>query len=193
MSLLSSTDIWKPTRIALVAIVLSLVSSAGIGIIIVLVGDFDETEVKILATTGTLTGFSILSLPSLFHLERTRYPYVSKVAIFASIAFFGMILLLIWGGDIGGGEMFWKSLGSAGVVSIAINHSLLLLIPISTKKLISLSQRITVSIIAIVGILILVAIWVGDLPGPLIRILGALVILDALGTIAVPMLVRISK
>jgi hypothetical protein len=104
-----------------------------------------------------------------------------------------MILLLIWGGDIGGGEMFWKSLGSAGVVSIAINHSLLLLIPISTKKLISLSQRITVSIIAIVGILILVAIWVGDLPGPLIRILGALVILDALGTIAVPMLVRISK
>ena len=193
MSLLGSTGIWKPTRIALVAIVLSLVASAGIGIIIILVGDLDETEVKILATTGALTGFSILSLPSLFHLERNRYPHISKVAIFASIAFLGMILLLIWGGDIGGGGTFWKILGSAGVVSIAINHSLLLLIPIPTKKLISLSQTVTVSIIATVGVLILVAIWVGDLPGPFIRILGALAILDALGTVAVPMLVRISK
>ena len=60
----------RPTRMALAILIASLFVSALIGITIILIGRFDETEMRILATAGTLAGFSVLSLPSLFHLER---------------------------------------------------------------------------------------------------------------------------
>ena len=93
----------RPTRVALGTLGLSLVGSAMIGITIILVGDFEETEMKVLATTATLSGFSILSLPSLFHLERARYTYLTWVGISASLALFAMVLLVIWSGNVIGG------------------------------------------------------------------------------------------
>ena len=42
------------------------------GIFVILIGDFDETEIKILLTAGSLAGLSILGLPSLFHIERNK-------------------------------------------------------------------------------------------------------------------------
>ena len=67
----------RPTRLALGALAFSFVGSALIGITIILLGDFGETELQVLATAGSLAGFSILSLPSLFHLERARYTYLT--------------------------------------------------------------------------------------------------------------------
>ena len=92
------TRLRRPTRLALGALGLSLVGSAMIGITIILVGDFEETEMRVLATTATLSGFSILSLPSLFHLERARYKYLVRMGISASLALFAVVLFVIWGG-----------------------------------------------------------------------------------------------
>ena len=68
---------WRPIRLALVALVFSLAGSALIGITIIRVSDFDEAEIRALATAGILTGLSTLSLPSLFHLERACYAYLT--------------------------------------------------------------------------------------------------------------------
>ena len=67
----------KPTRIALITLVSCLVASAVIGITIVLIGDFGDVQIKILATVGVLAGLSIISLPSLFNLEKSRYKLIA--------------------------------------------------------------------------------------------------------------------
>ena len=75
----------NPTRIAFAGIVCSLVVSAIVGIFVILVGDFDETEIKILFTSGSLAGLSILLLPSLFHLERNQYMIVARLGVLTAI------------------------------------------------------------------------------------------------------------
>ena len=183
----------RPTRLALSALVLSLVASAMIGITIIILGDFSETEMRVLATAGTLAGYSILSLPSFFHMERARYTYLTLLAIPTSLAFLVMILLLIWSENIlfwVTEGTFWKTLGSAGVIAFAANHSLLMLIVTPSKALISLFQWATVLIIATVGTLIVIAIWTEEMP---MRLLAALIVLDVLGTISIPILARLFR
>lgn len=184
---------WRPTRLALVVLAFSLAVSALIGITIILVGDFDETEIRVLATAGTLAGFSILSLPSLFHLERVSHKFLAWAGISSSLLLFAMVLSVIWSTDIIGGETFGKILVSIGVTAFAINHILLMLIATPEKIFVSVCQWLTVGVISIVGVLILSAIWWGGAPEMMMRLFGALGVLDALGTVAVPILVRISR
>lgn len=183
----------RPTRLALGALALSLVGSAMIGITIILVGDFGETEMRVLATTGAMSGFSVLSLPSLFHLERARYKYLVRIGISASLALFAVVLFVIWGGRVTGGELVLKTLASVAIVAFATNHILLILIATPSRILISLCQWSTTLMIIMVSVLILVAVWTEGMPETMVRPFSSLVILDALGTITVPIVVRISR
>ena len=183
----------RPTRLALSLLSISLAGSALIGIVIILLGDFDSTEIRVLATAGSLAGFSILSLPSLFHLERGRYKSLAYMGILSSLILFTILVFMIWNGNIVGGEVFGKTLASVGVTAIGTNHALLLLIPTPAKILISLFQQATTLIIAIVSILILGIIWTEEMPETMLRLLGVLGVLNALGTVTVPILVRISR
>jgi len=187
---LSSSLPRRPTRLALAALAFSLVSSALIGITIILLGDFDETEIRVLATAGSVAGFSILALPSLFHFERTRYTYLTWLGISSTLALFTMVLFGIWSGNALGGETFGKTLASVGATAFATNHALLLLIPTTPKILISLCQWATILIIAIVCVLILGIVWTEEMPDMMMRLFGALGVLDALGTVLVPILVK---
>lgn len=189
---LGDISLEHPTRIALTILVISLVCSASIGIIIILVGDFDETGMRVLATAGSIAGFSIMSFPSLFHLERNRYTYLTRVGIPSSVAFLVMIIITVWtAGDFPWDEEFWKILGSTGVVAFATNHTLLVLTAMPTNTLISICRWITISVIAIVGILILINIW-SELE-IMSRPFAALIVLDVLGTISVPILARMTR
>ena len=192
-SLFTSICPWRPTRLALVSLAFSLTGSALIGIAIILVGDFDETEMRVLGTAGALAGFSVLSLPSIFHLEKARYTYLTWTGISASLVFLAMLLFVIWGENAIGGEAFMKTLASVGVVAFATNHICLMLIATPTKFFISICQRATILIIGTVGVLILIAIWTEDMPEMMVRFFGALGVLDALGTITVPILVRMFR
>ena len=89
----------KPTRIALITLVSSLIASSVIGIIIVLVGDFGETQIKILGTVAAVAAFSLISLPSLFNLEKQRYQLIARPGIFMALVFFLLILIIIWGSE----------------------------------------------------------------------------------------------
>jgi len=101
-----------------------------------------------------------------------------------------MVLFGIWSGNVLGGETFGKTLGSVGATAFATNHALLLLIPTTAKILISLCQWATILIIAIVCVLILGIIWTEEMPDMMMRLFGALGVLDALGTVLVPILVK---
>ena len=177
---------------ALTTLVLCLLLSAIIGIIIILLGDFGELEFKTLGTAATLAGFSIVSLPSLFSLERFRYQLLAKFGFISCIVFFSLILILIWIGEAGNGEIFFKILVTFGIFSFSINHILLILIVKPLKILITITQRLTVLSISLLSLLLLLAIWTEDLPEILARIAAAIAIIIALGTISIPILSRIN-
>ena len=88
------------------------------------------------------------------------------------------------------GELYFRILASLGVLAVATNHSLVLLITRSAKMIVKIFQQTTVTIIVLVTIFFLIAIWNDGLPEPLLRVFFVLVVLDALGSIATPVLVK---
>ncbi len=181
------------TRLAFAGIVCSLVISAIVGIFVILLGDFDETEIKILLTSGSLAGLSILSLPSLFHLERNQYMTLSRIGIVAAIAGFSAIQLVIWSEGNFAGQIFWKAVATNGVLAFSTNHMLSLFMAKVQETLVVMSRWVTILAIATVAIFIVYVIWANEVPEQAIRIFGSVVIIDALGTIAFPIIVRLSK
>ena len=181
----------KPTRIALITLVSSLIASSVIGIIIVLVGDFGETQIKILGTVAAVAAFSLISLPSLFNLEKQRYQLIARPGIFMALVFFLLILIIIWGSEDFGNELIGKSTFTAGVVAVWLNHILLLFIAQTNARVILFCKKLTSLIIFLVGSILIGTIWSEEMPDALFRGLIILVILDVLGTIALPVLSRI--
>lgn len=181
------------THFATLALIFSLAGCALIGIAIVLLGSFNETEVKVLVTAGSVAGLSILALPSFFHIERANHQNLARLGIATSLALFGLLMYVIWGGEIRNGEMFGKTLASIGIIAFSTNHALLILIAKQVNKRITICQRATVLIISVVSVLLLLGIWTEKMPEIVIRLLAALVILDALGTMSVPILAKTSK
>ena len=178
-------------RAALVILISLLIISAVIGIVVILVGSFDETEIKVLSTCGVLCAYTALMTPSLFHIGRRRYTKLTRIAITSTSIALVMLLYLIWGGEgQRGGESYFRILASLGVLAVATSHSLILLITRSTKLIVKIFQQATVGIIVLVTIFFLVAIWNDGLPEPLLRLFFALVVLDALGSITTPVLVK---
>tara|TARA_B100002003_G_C14122365_1_gene539886 strand:- start:834 stop:1406 length:573 start_codon:yes stop_codon:yes gene_type:complete len=183
----------NPTRIAFAGIVCSLVISAIVGIFVILVGNFDETEIKILFTSGSLAGLSILSMPSLYHLERKQYRIVARVGVMTAIAGFLAIQLVIWSEGDFGGEFFWKAVATDGILAFSMNHMLFLLMMRLEQPLSVMSRWVTILAISTVAIFMMYVIWANEVPEQAIRIFASVVVLDALGTIALPIMVRLSK
>ena len=89
-------------RIALIILVALLIISAAIGVSVILMGSFGDTEVRVLATSGVLSSYTVLMMPSLFHIEGGRYSHLTRLAVPATSITLVLILLLIWGvGPIG--------------------------------------------------------------------------------------------
>ena len=110
-------------RTALIILVALLIVSATISIAVILVGSFDDTELSILATSGVLSGYTALMMPSLVHIEGGRNSLLTRFAITSTSVTLIMVLLLIWGGDPIEGEAYLKGLASVAVLAIATNHA----------------------------------------------------------------------
>lgn len=190
--LLSSNYFYRPTRLALAVLVISLIINAVIGVSIILVGDFDGTDGKVLMTATSLAIFSIISLPSFFHIERRRYVHLSVAGIITALILYGLVVLAIWGKG-SDNEILFKTIASLGILAIGTNHALLMLIATPTNILISICQRLTLGIIVIVGAILQIVVWTEEMHDMMARILGVLVIIDVLGTILVPMLSRMFR
>ena len=108
-----------------------------------------------------------------------------------ALVFFLLILIIIWGSEDFGNELIGKSTFTAGVVAVGLNHILLLFIAHTNARAILFCQKLTSLIIFLVGSILIGTIWSEEMPDALFRGLIILVILDVLGTIALPVLSRI--
>ena len=171
---------------------MSLLVAGGLWTIaIVLTGNFGEDEAKVVGTFAALVLFSVTALPSILHLEAGRYREFSGLGILASLAFFAMAVVLIWSEPEGDG--FFKPLATLGVTAFLAGHASLMLSAMARGRLISAVLIATVLVTTAVAAVSITAIWTEDISGTLLRALGTLVVLDILGTIAVPVLSTIRR
>ena len=182
-------------RIAIVALVASLSITAVVGIVTLLSGDFGEVQGRVLGTTLLIAGASILAL---CHLSVVGRPVrvVGFVGLGASAVALVIGLLLIWTPwyDNGGGwpADLWRWFGITSIVAASLAHAnLLLQLSGRRRRAVRIALAITLAAIAVVAVMLvlpLISDWAipGGDGGEYWRWFGVIAIVDALGTIVLP-------
>ena len=121
-------------------LVIALFVSALIGIFIFLVGNFGETEFRLLLTTLTVGGYSLTGLCSATNQKRSELKFFSTIGMLISVIGFVVTLGAIW--EIIDFNNIWKTMVVFIILSVAIAHISLLLL-VSPK-----SENVRYSLIA---------------------------------------------
>jgi hypothetical protein len=173
-------DLTIGKRLFGLVLVFALCASALLAIGILLLGEFDETQARILATTGLIGFFSLLALPGGVLLDQGRHVPVAWTLIGLAVFSFVIAMNLTWG-DVDS-ENLWKVAGSATAVTGAFSQA-----ATSTSRrrtsdtqgvgLLYLLSLVGVSLLAL---LILIAIWESVEDEDFYRFLGAVAVADLL-------------
>jgi len=83
-------------KIFLTTLIIALSISALIGAFVLLIGEFGETEAKLLATTLSIGGFSIAGLCASIWYDRRKFLLFSLSGIITSILGLFYSIILIW-------------------------------------------------------------------------------------------------
>ncbi len=109
-------DTLRVKRLFLVALITSLCATAGLAIGTLLLGDFDHTASRILATTALLSAFSLVALPAGILMDQRRSLTLAWATV--ALAAFGFLhsQWVVWADD---GENMWKLLGAISAFAVA--------------------------------------------------------------------------
>ena len=180
-------------RTFLLAMIISLSISALIGIVIFLFGDFGETEGRLLMTTLTIGGYSLMGLCcSVLHERRTHNEFAVAGMVLSVLGFL-FTVLVIWEALDMESEFTWKGIFSLLILAFTAAHISLLLLIRSGSGIVKGALTATLACIAIVAGMLLWFTYTGfDIEDEFFyRLLGVFSILDVLGTIVTPILHKV--
>jgi hypothetical protein len=190
---LPHTGVKGARRVAVIAIVASLSITALVGIVVLLTGTDDDALDKVLITALVLAAFSVTSLCHLAVVGRAPQ-VVGFVGIIASACAFVAAEILIWTDNLSSdaNQNWSRALGVLTVLALSLAHAnLMLLLESRTRFIVRVGLPVTLTLIALVAI----GIWIPILDNGTFpdsnsdwywRVFGVLAILDALGTIVLP-------
>ena len=104
-----------------------LIATACIAIISVLTGEFGEFQVKVLATTLTISAASICSMSAAAFIERRRQRILGSIGIGLSCVAALLVIGGVWSGT--SDVNYWRTTMSFIFLAIAVAHGLLLCLP----------------------------------------------------------------
>jgi hypothetical protein len=177
-----------PRRALLLAVAALLSASAALAVGILLVGDFGDTEVRILGTTGLLAAFGVLGLPATLLAERRLLPALSAAIALVAAAGAALAVAAVWSEA----AVLWRSMGTAATALVAGGQVALLTArgrpsdPVSVRRLRAISTALA---LAVAG-MTLWLIWAEDADDDFGRVFGALIVLDVLAVALQPLLAR---
>lgn len=162
--------------------------TAIIAIFSVLVGKFGETQLKVLATTFTISATSICAMSCAAFIEKRQANLAGTIGIlFAAISAI-LTITGVWG-EIGN-DKFWRSTVTLIVISVAFAHAFLLLMPnLSANH--KWTQIAAVISIAVLAALICSFIWSDTDNQFYYRLLGVASIVVVLFTLIVPICAKL--
>ncbi|ANY09054.1 hypothetical protein [Pseudonocardia sp. HH130630-07] len=187
-------------RAMIVLVVGALVVAALLGIAALLGGEFGELQGRIVLSTLVVAAFGTTALCDLAVVTRAVRA-IGFCGLAASLGAAVCALVLIWQDSMGAdpGEYWWKSLGLLTIAAVALAHGNLLL-PLADRPHRAIRAGLAVALAAIAVVAVMLALPVltdGAVPGPsddgYWRWFGVAAIVDALGTIALPVLVLVLR
>lgn len=190
-------------KVFLLTLLTSLVVSAAIGVVILLIGDLDDTQLKLLLTMLALGGFSLTGLASTSRPSSLWLWPVSYLGMASSTVALAVFVLHIWDRmDI---LRIWnlqeyddwdrKLLATLIVLTISLAHMSLLAALQPANDLVGFCRRAGLLAVAAMGALLIGIILRGvalDSEGFYIRLVGLVAVLDMLGTAALAILARLA-
>lgn len=178
-------------------LLLCLSTTAAIGIYALLTGSFNETGVRVLTST-LLVGLSCMFCLADLSVLDTRHRAVGSIGISAATTALVQGLFLIWAVDTGvpGDTWFLVARGFflAAILAFALAHAALLLrIVLPDSGSIAAVRAATLTTMGVVALLLSAPVVESGLAdtGGYWRLVGALAILDVLGTVSLPVLARL--
>jgi hypothetical protein len=96
-------------RLLVRLIVVSLVVTAAAAIVALLAGDFGDTQLRVILTTGAVSLYGVMGLPAGVLLEQGRYRPLAQAVGLAVVLAFGVVLYLIWAEWNDAGDTAWKT------------------------------------------------------------------------------------
>ncbi|MFQ6027508.1 MAG: hypothetical protein ACE5Q6_08455 [Dehalococcoidia bacterium] len=181
-------------RIFLISTLVSLVVTALIGIGIFILGDFGDTQVRLLLTTLVIGGFSLTGLANALRGGAWWLWALRPVGVAASVIALVMVLLRVWG-VFPDERATWQSLGTLTVLAVTLAHISLLGLLRPQANLVRLWRTGALVAAATLAALIVAGLFEffdNGFREPYFRLLGVVAILDVLGTIGLAPLSRLT-
>ena len=176
----------------LVSLIASLSISALIAIFVFLLGDFGDTEIKLLISTLTIGGYSLTGLCGSVLYERRIFTPLALAGIIVSVIGFLVTVGATW--EIIDFNDVWKPVAILAILGFSIAHGSLLLLARSDQNLVNRLLAATMAFIVIVALMLIYLVLAeADVDELYFRLLGVFAVLDVLGTIVTPILRKISS
>ena len=176
-------------QVFLTILIVALSACALVGIYIFLVGDFGETESKVLITAISLSVFSLLGLCASFQVERAQL--LSYGGMLLSLASFILSLNIVW--QITESENMAKLFMLLVILAFSAAHVSLLLLLNIQDRIVRMSLYATFGFIAIVATMLCIVVIFNYDDEFYLRLVGVFAILDVLGSIVTPILNSVRK
>lgn len=179
-------------RLLLRGAVGSLCATAAIAVYALLAGDFDETEGRILATTGAISAYGLIASPFPLLLERRRSSGVAYAGLSITVAAFLLALALIWVHWDEDGDEPWRAWIAITAFAAALSQAASLLVRRPGRRDPVAGVRGTAIALGFVlaTLIAIAALWEPEGDG-FYRVLGALGVLDVLALALIPVLTRL--
>jgi hypothetical protein len=177
-------------RTFLYALIVSVVVSAGLGIVALLAGNWGWFEIRILLTTVTISAASICGLACGAYWASGGKGPLPVGGIVLAIAAAGLVIVGIWSEATS--EAYWKLAASLSVFSVAAGHLSLLSMARLAK---SFQWSLVAAYVTILGVALLIVVMIlGEPRGEgMFRLLGVAAIFDAAISILVPVFHWLSR
>lgn len=179
-------------KIFLNTLIASVAFSAAVGIIVILIGNFGEFEMKVLSSTFSIACASILGLACGAAYEAGRGKALPLTGIAFAVVSGLSFLIIIWGPE-PESEYLVKSIMSATIIAVALAHlSLVSLATLDSRfEWASLAVQVAVASLCL---LVLILIWFTDSVESdfYFRVLGVISIVVAALTIMIPVFHKLS-
>jgi hypothetical protein len=184
-------DITIGKRLFALVLVVALCASALLAIGILLLGEFDETQARILVTTGLIGFFSLLALPGGVLLDQGRHVTLAWTLIGLAAFSFVVAMNLTWGDA--DSENLWRVAGSVTAVTGAFSQAATSMSRrrASDPPAVRTLYLLSLGAISLLALLILIAIWEEVDDEGFYRFLGAVAVLNLLLVLLQPVARRL--
>ena len=169
----------------------SLAATAALAIGVLLLGDFHDTEARVLLTTLAISFGGLLTLPAAILLEQGHSTTLAGATIALTAALFATFEYMLWLAD--DSESGWKIVGTLAAAAVASTQ-----ISAQTTRLRAGDRQSVrtvfysaVSLVVLIAVLVMAAIWEEIDDGGYYRILAALAVLNVFLIVVQPLLRRL--